>query len=78
MHQGLVLCAMSWFGELMREEPAHAEGLPTGVLTQMSQMIFFPYCNSVAKEIPQECSSIISCRGEGMVGLSKKAYNTIC
>ena len=42
MHEGLVLCAMSWFGELTREEPAHAEGLPPGVHTQMSQMILLP------------------------------------
>ena len=52
MHEGLVLCAMSWFGELMREEPAHAEGLPTGVLTQMSQMILLPILQFCSQRNP--------------------------
>ena len=35
VHKGPVLCTVGWFDELMREEPADAEGLAPGVHTQM-------------------------------------------
>ena len=58
--EGLVLCAVGWLGELKREEPSHAEGLATGVHTQMYHMISLPILQlcSHRKSYIKECSSV--------------------